>query len=38
LGYNKSEIREVIEEMDMENNSLEELIKLSLKRLSKKNG
>jgi|YNPMSStandDraft_1061717.scaffolds.fasta_scaffold02115_4 Holliday junction DNA helicase RuvA len=38
LGYNKSEIREVIEEMDTENNSLEELIKLSLKRLSKKNG
>ncbi len=38
LGYNKSEIRKVIEEMDLEGNSLEDLVKISLKRLSKGNG
>ncbi|MBC7320842.1 Holliday junction branch migration protein RuvA [bacterium] len=38
LGYNKNEIREVIEEIDLEGNSLEELVKISLKRLSKGNG
>lgn len=37
LGYNKNEIREVIDEIDLEENSLEELVKISLKRLSKGN-
>lgn len=38
LGYNKKDIREAIEGIDMENNSLEDLIKISLKRLYKKDG
>lgn len=38
LGYNKKDIREAIEGIDMENNSLEDLIKISLKRLYRKDG
>lgn len=38
LGYNRKDIMEVVEEIDLENNSLEDLIKISLKRLYKKNG
>lgn len=36
LGYNKRDIIEVIGGLDVENNSLEDLIKISLKRLYKK--
>ncbi|MGC8972184.1 MAG: Holliday junction branch migration protein RuvA [bacterium] len=38
LGYNKSEIKSVLEEIDLENKSLEELIKISLQRLSRRDG
>lgn len=38
LGYNKKEIREAIEGIDIENSSLEDLIKASLKRLYRKDG
>jgi len=38
LGYNKNEIKRVLEEIDLENKSLEELIKISLQRLSRRDG
>lgn len=38
LGYNKSEIKRVLEDIDLENKSLEELVKISLQRLSRRDG